>query len=95
MILKDLRRHEKIHQPAEHKFLCDRPGCIFAKRGFARRDHLIRHQKAHGAADNVPAIEYHETHVGDDRTHCWMGALELSKQVVSNDQCLVNAFKLF
>jgi hypothetical protein len=76
-------------------FFCDRAGCIRGKQGFVRKDYLRRHQRIHKAADKVPAPGYHEMHGGDDRAHYWTGALELGKEVVGNDQSLVNAFKLF
>lgn len=48
--IKDLRRHEKTHQRTEHVFVCDHPGCAYNTRGFARKDHLIRHQRTHNSA---------------------------------------------
>jgi len=45
---KDLKRHEKIHKPLEaHEFFCSVQGCPYERRGFARKDHLTRHQKTH------------------------------------------------
>ena len=46
--IKDLRRHEKTHKPAEHEFFCETLGCAFRTRGFARKDHYVRHLKTHG-----------------------------------------------
>lgn len=46
---KDLRRHEKTHKPPEeaYEFFCSVQGCLYERRGFARKDHLARHWKTH------------------------------------------------
>lgn len=38
----------RIHEDATQAYLCDHAGCPFATRGFARKDHLIRHKRTHG-----------------------------------------------
>lgn len=47
---KDLNRHEKTHNPSVREFYCQIAGCPWAARGFQRRDHYVRHMRAHHRA---------------------------------------------
>jgi hypothetical protein len=41
-----LKRDEKIHKGL-CEFFCSVQGCPYERRGFARKDHLVRHRKTH------------------------------------------------
>jgi hypothetical protein len=41
---KDLKRHEKTHDPKpDRPHKCTANGCFYVQKGFVRRDHLLRH----------------------------------------------------